>query len=337
MDPLTQGVLGAVLPQSTYNRNHFFLAGLFGLIGGMVPDLDVLIRSELDPLLYLEFHRQFTHSLVFIPFGGLVCALIVHQLIGKRQSLKFIHTYIFCTLGYATHGLLDAATSYGTMLFWPFNDVRVAWSYISIIDPFFTLPVLILAVLSAWRKDVLYARMALAWGAFYLGIGAYQNHNAEQMGYKVAQERGHMPVDLSVKPSFGNLLVWKVIYRNDATYYVDAVRVGYQPTLFPGSSIEALDIKRDFPWLPKDSQQARDIERFRWFSKGYLAKDPSNPYHIIDLRYSLLPNEINGLWSIKLSPTANKDAHVDFVTKRNASQEHQKKLWQMIISSDSSL
>jgi len=333
MDPLTQGVVGAILPQATHKRSDFFLAGLFGLIGGMVPDLDTFIRSEQDPLLYLEFHRHFTHSLVFIPLGGFICAVFLHMLIGKRQSLKFIYTYIFCTLGYATHGLLDAATSYGTMLFWPFNDERIAWSYISIIDPLFTLPILILAVLSAWRKKIFYARLALVWGVLYLGGGAYQNHRAEQMGYRVAHERGHKPVDLIVKPSFGNLLVWKVIYRHDATYYVDAVRVGYQSTLFNGTSIQALDIKRDFPWLSKESQQASDIERFRWFSKGYLAKDPSDPYSIIDLRYSLLPNEINGLWSIKLSPTANKDAHVDFVTHRNASQVHRRKLWQMITSS----
>jgi len=139
------------------------------------------------------------------------------------------------------------------------------------------------------------------------------------------------PVELSVKPSFGNLLVWKTIYRNDATYYVDAVRVGYQPTIFEGASIQGLEIERDFPWLSLESQQARDVERFRWFSKGYLAKEPSNPYGIIDLRYSLLPNEINGLWSITLSPTAPKDAHVDFITTRQVGPEHRKKLWQMII------
>ena len=179
MDPLTQGVVGAVLPQTTHKRSLMLLAGLFGLVGGMAPDLDTLIRSEHDPLLYLEYHRQFTHSLLFIPVGGLICAALLHFLIGRRQSISFLQTYIFCSLGYATHGLLDAATSYGTMLFWPFSDLRVAWSYISIIDPLFTLPVMALVLLSAWFKTARYARAVLVWGVLYIGAGSYQNHSAE--------------------------------------------------------------------------------------------------------------------------------------------------------------
>ena len=63
MDPLTQGVLGASLPQASTARSYVGIAGLFGFIAGMAPDLDVLIRSDTDPLLFLEYHRQFTHSL----------------------------------------------------------------------------------------------------------------------------------------------------------------------------------------------------------------------------------------------------------------------------------
>src|SRR5690606_29471703 len=45
-----------------------------GALGGMAPDLDVIIRSASDPLLALEYHRHFTHSLAFIPIGGLLVA-----------------------------------------------------------------------------------------------------------------------------------------------------------------------------------------------------------------------------------------------------------------------
>ena len=43
----------------------------------------------------------------------------------------------FSTLGILTHGFLDACTSYGTSLFWPFSSTRVSWNVISIVDPFF--------------------------------------------------------------------------------------------------------------------------------------------------------------------------------------------------------
>ena len=333
MDPITQGVVGAALPQSNLKQTHLFLAGLFGLIGGMAPDLDSFIRSEQDPLLYLEFHRQFSHSLFFIPIGGLLCSALMHLLIGRRHGLSFKRTYLFCTLGYATHGLLDAVTSYGTMLFWPFSDARVSLSFISIVDPIFTLPILTLVLLAAFKKKTFYARSALCWAALYLSLGAYQNHSAQVLGYKLANKRGHKPINLSVKPSFGNLLVWKSIYQNGDIYYVDALRVGLTPTIYQGTSIQSLNIKRDFPWLDENSQQAKDIERFRWFSKGYLAQSPTNPNQIIDLRYSMLPNKITGLWFIELSPDAKQGQHVDFITDRKVGPEQRKALWQMIIGS----
>ena len=70
MDPLTQGLIGAALPQSLCNKKYLLVAGSLGMLAGMSPDLDVLIRSSSDPLLFLEYHRQFTHSLLFIPFGS---------------------------------------------------------------------------------------------------------------------------------------------------------------------------------------------------------------------------------------------------------------------------
>ena len=61
MDPLSQGVLGAALPQATAARGRYAgSAGVLGFLAGMAADLDVLIRSSTDPLLFLEYHRQFT-------------------------------------------------------------------------------------------------------------------------------------------------------------------------------------------------------------------------------------------------------------------------------------
>ena len=113
MDPLTQGVLGASLPQASARGKYAASAGLLGFLAGMAADLDVLIRSSTDPLLFLEYHRQFTHSLVFIPVGGLLCGLVLHWLLGRRRGLTFRQSWLYCTLGYATHALLDACTTYG--------------------------------------------------------------------------------------------------------------------------------------------------------------------------------------------------------------------------------
>lgn len=331
MDPLTQGVLGAALPQATRRKSYVGIAGILGFLAGMAADLDVLIRSETDSLLFLEYHRQFTHSLIFIPVGGLLCALAFHWILGRRKKLSFAQTWLFCTLGYATHALLDSCTSYGTMLLWPFSDERFAWNVISIIDPLFTLPILVLIGLAGYRGKPVLARIALLWAALYLSAGIYQRDAAVSMGREIAASRGHVPLRLEAKPSFANILVWKTIYATEDRFYVDAVRAGIRPQVFPGVSVPKLDTARDYPWLDPASQQATDIERFRWFSNGFVAQDPERPERIIDARYSLVPNQVNALWSITLTPGVGPAEHARFLSHRSNSRESAGVLWRMIV------
>lgn len=332
MDPLTQGTLGAVLPQSVSRPGQAGSAALLGFFAGMAADLDVLIRSSTDPLLFLEYHRQFTHSLVFIPIGGALCALVLHALLGRRRGLSLRQSWLFCTLGYATHALLDACTTYGTMLLWPFSEQRFAWNTISIIDPLFTLP-LLAAVIAAslWRRPAL-ARLGLAWGLAYMAMGLAQREAAESMGYALAAERGHQPLRLEAKPSFANILVWKVVYETDDRYFVDGVRATLWPRVYPGAAVLKLDLDRDMPWLDRSSQQARDIERFRWFSNGYIARDPIYANRVMDIRYSLLPNEIAPLWSIELRPEARRGEHALYQVHRDPTPDRAARLWEMLFS-----
>ena len=51
--------------------------------------------------------------------------------------------------GFLTHTLLDCFTTYGTQLFAPFSDTRVAWGTIAVADPLWTFP--FLACFSAAR------------------------------------------------------------------------------------------------------------------------------------------------------------------------------------------
>ncbi len=330
MDPITQGTLGAALPQATRHRTLVGIAGALGFLGGVAADLDVVIRSSSDPLLFLEYHRQFTHALVFIPIGGLAVAIVMHLILGHRWKLDFWQTALFCTLGYATHALLDTATSYGTMLLWPFSDTRFALRIISVIDPLFSVPLACL-VAAAWlTKRSLYARLGLLWAGLYLALGAVQHHSALTMGRELAAGRGHQPLRLEVKPSFGNIVVWQVLYETEDRFYLDAVRAGIAPTIYPGESVPKLDLARDLPWLEPGTQQARDVERFRRFSTGYVAPHPSEPNRLIDVRFTMVPNKAAALWSIELRETAGPADHVGFRAHRASPSESVGRLWNMI-------
>ena len=343
MDPLSQASLGASLSQSfAKDKSKQVSALVIGALAGMAPDLDVLIRSSENPILFLEFHRQFTHSLTFIPFGALICALVFYSVMRSNwfhkkwpsAKLSFRQIYLFSFVAYATHGLLDACTSYGTQLFWPFSTERFAWNTVSIIDPLFTFPVLILVLLGAYRKNARYARFAFAYAVIFLSLGVIQNQRAESAVYELAAQRGHQVERVQVKPSFANRHLWKVIYEYDGRYYVDAVKLLWDAEVIVGTSIQKLNIKRDFPWLPADSQQVKDIERFRWFSDGYLAVSRRNPDLIMDVRYSYLPNRINSMWGVKVNKQLIDEgklgAHVGYEIKSGTDRKTVKRFKEML-------
>ena len=313
MDPVSQGTVGAAFAQSSANKTNIVKVGFIGFLAGLAPDLDILIRSESDPILFLEYHRQFTHSLFFIPFGSLIVALLIFPFVKGSMTIKTV--YIASFLGYATHGLLDACTSYGTLLFWPFSDERVTWNNISIVDPIFTIPILILLGIAIKTKKRIFSFFAITWIIFYLSLGFFQYERTLSAAFKLADSRGHNPERMTLKPSFGNLILWKSIYQHEDTFYVDAIRSVQSITWCLGDNIRIFDYENDLPNLNKDSQQSKDIERFRWFSQNYLGYDKEKSL-ITDIRYSMIPNQITPMWGLLIDDQIGLNEHAVWWTSR---------------------
>ena len=317
MDPLSQGTVGAAFAQSVANKNNILKIGLIGFLAGLIPDLDVLIKSSTDPILSLEYHRQFTHSLFFIPLGSLIFAFLIFPLVRSTLNLKTV--YFASLLGYGTHGLLDACTSYGTQLFWPFCNQRVSWNNISIVDPLFTIPILIFVGIAIKTKKRIFSFFGIGWIIFYLSIGFVQHERALSAAIELATMRGHNAEHLTLKPSFGNLILWKSIYKHNETFYVDAIRTAQSSTWCLGETIRVFEYKYHLPDLDKESQQKKDIERFRWFSQDYLGYDKEKNI-VTDVRYSMIPNQIAPMWGLTIDEQRGINDHATWWTSRNLDQ-----------------
>ena len=329
MDIVTQGLIGATAALAGASPKEVRLAALVGFCAPLLADADALIRSSEDPLLFLEYHRHFSHALVFIPIGALIASLLLWPFLRKRLAFKRI--YLYALLGYATAGILDACTSYGTHLLWPFNNDRIAWSIISIFDPIFSLALIVAIVIAVIKHRPIAARVGMMFAAAYLSFGAIQHDRAESVAELKAQQRGHIIERLIVKPTMGNLLLWRSVYETDGLYYVDAVRVGLfdNSTVFAGDVVQAFDLKRDLPQLTNSVTIYRDIERFDYFSDGFLAWHPQRPDVLGDIRYAMLPNSIKPLWGIEL-PLDAPDEHVTFNTYRTMSDTERKAFISML-------
>jgi inner membrane protein len=148
MDSLTQIVLGAAVGEAVLGKKIGNKAMLLGAIAGSIPDFDVAAGFFTDTVSALEIHRGFTHSIVFAIVIGLLFAWLL-ALWDKRATLK--QWWWFWFLAFVTHPLLDAHTTWGTQLFWPF-DLRLAYKNIFVIDPLYTLPFLTFLILAMLQK-----------------------------------------------------------------------------------------------------------------------------------------------------------------------------------------
>ena len=330
MDIFTQGSIGAALALASRRKKQAATAAGFGFLGGLAPDLDILIRSSEDTLLFLEYHRHFTHSLIFIPLGSITVAGLIYCFGRRWISLGFWKIWIFCAMGYGTHGLLDAMTSFGTSLLWPLSDTRFSLSIISIIDPLFTLPIVALVGAGIFKKDGLFGRIALVWAIIYLSAAGYLNQQARSMAKELANDRGHKQLRLLVKPTFANIILWRSVYEFDGRYYIDALRPWPNRKFFDGTSIASLIPTRDFPWLRPGSRQARDVERFSELSDGYVAKAADGSPRVIDVRYSIIPTDVTPLWFIRLIPDSRHGRRAIYGTERSNARKNLSALMHMI-------
>ena len=114
----------------------------WGLFFGTLPDLDIIVFPWLDRMEQLRWHRGISHSILMMVVAGFLFAKPLSLLHRKKEvSAKRAGWFVF--LVWSTHVLIDVFTSYGTQVFEPFSDQRVAWSNLFIIDPLFTLPLLV--------------------------------------------------------------------------------------------------------------------------------------------------------------------------------------------------
>jgi len=331
MDPLSQGVVGAALAQAFAKRTELRAATLVGAVGGLLADVDIFIRSANDPLLNLEWHRHFTHALVFVPIGGWIAALLCGWFLRRRMSFRKIYAY--ACLGYMSAGVLDACTTYGTYWLWPFTDARIAWNVIAIIDPIFTLTLVVLTVVACIRCACWLGRLSVVFAVLYLSLGVWQRERAYDAMAILAEQRGHRPTRMLVHPTIGNIILWRSLYEKDDRIYVDAVNIGIfdrVPHYYPGDSVAQYARVEQLLGVEEGTVLAEDIKRFATFSAdwlGYPKGDP--PYVIGDLRYSMIPNSLDPLWGIIVHP-AFPDRHAPFEHYRTFDRNDRALFFQML-------
>jgi len=290
MDSVTQIALGAAVGEAVLGRKIGNKALLWGGLIGTLPDLDVFVPLG-DVVKNFTYHRSATHSLIMLALATPLLVWVINRIHPGLREYRW-RWALLVYLVFATHVLLDSFTSYGTQLFWPIVDTPVAWSTIFIIDPLYTLPLLV-GVIAAlvmsrdsergyrWnRAGLIVSSLYLSWTVVASFI-AQHGFNSALQAQNIAHEK------LYVTPAPFNSLLWRAVVIDDRGYYE-----GYYSMLDDGDDIA-------FMHYPSDRQLLAGIEdhwavrRLQWFSRGiYSVTLIKGDIVISDLRMGIEPHYV---------------------------------------------
>lgn len=286
MDSLTQAVLGAGIAGAIAPAGHRRKALLLGAALGTLPDLDVFIDYG-GAVENFTMHRGFSHSIfVLLPFS-LVLWWVLWKLWPpvREAPLRWLAVV---SLALITHPLLDAHTAYGTQLLWPLDVPPTMWATLFIIDPLFTLPLLVATVLAAfipnrsWSTPLLRGAvaMALVYLAWTWVAQAKVQHDAREMLAGMRLE----DAPVFVTPTPFNSVLWRIVVQTRSGYLegFGSVKPGAAPLGFKAyvSDKAALAAASDV-WA---------VRRLRWFSQDFVGAEVKNGRLLLsDLRMGQEP------------------------------------------------
>lgn len=335
MDSVTHIALGASLGYAFFGRRLGRTAAIAGGVAAFVPDADVFIRSASDPLLAIEYHRGFTHALSFAPIGAAFVAALWLFRAEWRARARWATLWACCLVSYVSHALLDAATSYGTRLLWPFSDLRTGWDIISIIDPPVTLVLLAGLIWALRRQRAQPAAIGLVATGAYLVLGGIQHARAIDAVRELAATRGHAIERIEVMPTLANNVVWRALYLHDGRIHSDRIRVGWfsAPVVREGWSLPIVR-HADLSAAEAARNGLRSFERFAWFSEQWVARSPADATLLGDMRYSLSSEAFDPIWGIRFT-TPNAPTAVTWVNRTRDRDLGIQPLWEEISGRDS--
>jgi len=291
MDSLTQIVLGGAVAAAIAPPAHRRAALLAGAALGTLPDLDALWLgfTAADPVAAMTDHRSASHSLLVLPWVAALIWALFRRFGSGRVAQAPRRWFWAIQLALVTHPLLDAFTVYGTQLWWPLRPHPTMGSSVFIIDPAYTVWLLLACIGAWWGRARRWAGIVLAVGlvvsSAYLGwslVAKAQVDRAAQQSL-AAMGLGDAP-RFSVPMPF-NTLLWRVVAMTPSGYVIG------------DRSLVADDGPMRFTGHPSNVQALREagavpaVQRLQWFNRGFMrAREVDGTLELSDLRMGLEPD-----------------------------------------------
>lgn len=222
MDSLTQACVGAVIGELCLGKRLGWKAPLWGAIIGTIPDMDIIANPWLETHEEVRWHRGWSHGIFGLLLGtGIGSAWLRwrHQ-IGWPLALWVSALVLFFNI------LVDCFNSYGTQLYEPFSDQRIAWNLLFIIDPLFTLPLLLAIIIGRilhWRQSdqaTAWISGGIALSVLYLMVAIANKVTVNERFQDSLEAQGFTVQQWFSAPTPFNTLYWRAVAQAENKYYI---------------------------------------------------------------------------------------------------------------------
>ena len=307
MDSLTHTLAGAAIAKAFNDKKLGHWGTIAGLTMGVFPDSDFVL-GLFNRQLYLEYHRDFTHSLLLAPFYALFFAWVFVKLSRRPQFWNF---YRICLSVLISHVVLDLLTSYGTMIFSPFFGHRYSWDLVFIVDLIFS-GIIVLPLIAGlfWRKKAHWiSRGALIGLSLYILFCWVQHRQALNLATVFAKTVNEEVLDVAALPQPLSPFRWANYVETPKRVYqgfTDLLKKEMPEFSSEGSFFERLNnlydppshIRyqpwtrfSDSPWVEK-ALTTQGVKFYYWFARFPVAKsvrsdDGTHRVEFMDVRFFL--------------------------------------------------
>lgn len=302
MDSLSQIVLGAAVGEVVLGKKAGNKAMLYGAIAGTIPDLDTFVGNFFDTITAIEMHRGFSHSIVFCVIFAPIFGWIISKIESNKEAGWKDWSWLMFW-GLFTHPLLDAHTTWGTQLFWPF-DIRLAYKNIFVIDPLYTIPFLIFLIMAMLRKRTdpkrkKYNRLGIIVSCIYLLIITPSLKFYTYKKFEEALEDQQVDYQrMDTRPTPLNAILWSANIETEDEFLIGDYSV------FDTKPIEFQHIPKNYD-LAGEWSNNENLHRLIQISKGwYTLSEENGELYFNDLRFGkmdITKPEAPFVFSYKLS------------------------------------
>jgi inner membrane protein len=313
MDTITQALLGAACGNVCARHKLGKRAARWGAIAAALPDLDVVAALVWGPWAGMQHHRGVTHALWFGPVVGSAMGWLLWRRFARLRAEQPEHEdaqlgaddrlpWWMLALGVAmlSHPLLDVFTSYGTQIFAPFSNYRSAINGIGIIDPVYSLPLIIGLSLgkSNPRRKARASAVALGLTTAYLFFGLLLNHLAVDLATAELERAGVSGASVRAYPRALQIFQRRVVARSAGRIYVGQV------SMFAPRPISWHDFREADHPLVKETRATQQGELFEWFAMNQTAarvekQGEETIVEIDDMRYGDMVEPELSMWGIR--------------------------------------